>query len=318
MAQETINATFAGRLLNSQPTTNLTDILEAGEETGSSNITRGFLKLPFTNIPSNSIFTSVVLKIYLLNNFASNTRTLRVFRCKQVLTSGATWNKYDGTNDWATAGAGNTTTDREATDIGSLSIDAAETTGVYLSITLTASEVQEMFDGSFTNNGLILVMDTETDDAHSFEAVGGSNPPQWVINYTTAYTRGDEAVLPSDDTDLENVYTDQDVTDVATADDTRVAQTATNQYMIHQFKNDIGAAGACNLLWEGQTSWPPSSNTVVLQIYNRDTTTWETVDSDNSSSEDTDFTLNANIPDTTDYVDANGYISCRVYQQATF
>lgn len=132
------------------------------------------------------------------------------------------------------------------------------------------------------------------------------------------YTRGDESSLPLDDTNLENVYSDQDITDVATSDDTRVAQTATNQYAIHQFKNDIGGASACNVTWEGQTTWPPSSDPVLLQIYNRDTSSWETLDSDNTTAANTDFTLSGNIPDTTDYVDGDGFISCRVYQQATF
>ena len=37
-------------------------------------------------------------------------------------------------------------------------------------ITLTASKVQEMYDGTITNNGLLLQMDTETDDMHRFNA----------------------------------------------------------------------------------------------------------------------------------------------------
>lgn len=136
--------------------------------------------------------------------------------------------------------------------------------------------------------------------------------------YEEGYTRGDVVGLPTDDTDLETVYSAGDVTDVETNNGVRVAQTATNQYMIHQFKDYIGSAGACNVSWEGQTTWPPASSTVNLQIYNRNTTTWETIDSDNTTAEDTDFTLSANIADTTNYKDGDGYISCRVYQQATF
>lgn len=132
------------------------------------------------------------------------------------------------------------------------------------------------------------------------------------------YTRGDEVSLPGNDNDLENVYSLSDVTDVQSSNNVRVAQTGTNQYMLHQFKDYIGSASACNVSWEGQTTWPPSSSTVNLQIYNRNTTTWETIDSDNTSSVNTDFQLSANIADTTNYKDSNGFISCRVYQQATF
>jgi len=55
-------------------------------------------------------------------------------------------------------------------------------------------------------------------------------------------------------------------------------------------------------------------STVFLQIYNRDTTTWETIDSDNSTAADTDFILTADMADLTDYKDNNNVIVCRVYQ----
>ena len=95
----------------------------------------------------------------------------------------------------------------------------------------------------------------------------------------------------------------------------RVAQTATNEYAIHQFKDYVGSANTATLEWEGQTNCPPVLSTVYLQIYNRTSGLWETVDSDNSSAENTDFTLTANIANLTDYKDANTVISCRVYQE---
>ena len=54
-----------------------------------------------------------------------------------------------------------------------------------------------------------------------------------------------------------------------------------------------------------------------MQIYNRDTTAWVTVDTDGVSDADTDFVLTAEIADTTDYKDENNVISCRVGQDAT-
>ena len=128
------------------------------------------------------------------------------------------------------------------------------------------------------------------------------------------YTRGDEVALPTDDTDLETAYSAQDYLDVDAKDDVRVAQTATSQYAIHQFKDYVGAANTCILEWEGQSSLAPSSSVVTLQIYNRNTTSWETVDSDNSSAADTDFILTSSIADLTDYKDGSGVISCRVWQ----
>ena len=86
--------------------------------------------------------------------------------------------------------------------------------------------------------------------------------------------------------------------------------------MIHQFKNFLGTGGAATLEWEGQTSLAPSSSTVYLQIYNRNSAEWDTVDSDNSSPVDTDFILTVDIGDLTDYKDGSNVVSCRVYQEA--
>jgi len=132
----------------------------------------------------------------------------------------------------------------------------------------------------------------------------------------TGYTRGDEATLPTNDTDLETAYTAQNVTDVATDDGVRVGQTGTLQYMIHQFKNFVPVSSTL-LNWNGQSSLAPSASIVRLQIYNRNTPAWETVDSDNTTGANTDFDLSGNIADLTNYKDAGNVISCRVYQEAT-
>ncbi len=116
--------------------------------------------------------------------------------------------------------------------------------------------------------------------------------------------------------DLETNYTEADVTNVATKNDVRVAQTATQEYMIHQFKNFVGDHASCQVEWEGQTTLAPTTSTVYLQIYNRNTSTWDTIDSDNTSNADTDFILKVDVPDLTNYKDARNVISCRVYQEA--
>jgi hypothetical protein len=95
----------------------------------------------------------------------------------------------------------------------------------------------------------------------------------------------------------------------------RVSQTATGEYAAHQFKNYVGTATSCILNWEGQTNVAPSLSTVYLQIFNRDTPAWQTVDTDNTSAVDTDFVLTANIPDLTNYASGD-VIVCRVYQEA--
>jgi hypothetical protein len=113
--------------------------------------------------------------------------------------------------------------------------------------------------------------------------------------------------------DLETAYSAQDYLDVDTKNDVRVGQIATNEWAIHQFKDWVGSS-PFTLEWEGQTNLDPATKTVYLQIFNRNTPTWETVDSDNTSAIDTDFTLTASKADPTNYTDANGVIVCRVFQ----
>ncbi len=130
------------------------------------------------------------------------------------------------------------------------------------------------------------------------------------------YSRGDYAALPSDDTDLETAYSVGDYTDVDTKNDVRVAQTAgAYEYAIHQFKDFVGGNTSCDLEWEGRSNYAPSDSTVVLQIYNQNSTTWENVDTDSVTAADTDFILSGNIADLTNYKTAGNTISCRVYQQ---
>ena len=57
-----------------------------------------------------------------------------------------------------------------------------------------------------------------------------------------------------------------------------------------------------------------SDTAVYLQIFNRNTSAWETVDFDNATAADNDFTLTANIANLTNYKDGSNMISCRVYQ----
>jgi len=147
------------------------------------------------------------------------------------------------------------------------------------------------------------------------------------------YTRGEYTALPADDTDLTTVYSAGDIADVAVEDVAWVTQTATLKYAIHQYKNFAEGTNKCFIEWIGQSS--NLTNPVVLQIYNRISPGWETIDQmpitynsiyDTYSSEhayygspgvDVDFRLSASIPDLTNYKDGQGVIACRIYQLET-
>lgn len=122
--------------------------------------------------------------------------------------------------------------------------------------------------------------------------------------------------MPGNDTDLETNYAEGDVTDVSTIDGVRVDQTGTMEFIIHQFKDFVGAETAVTFTSVGQSTQAPSVSTVFLQVYNRNSTTWETIDSDNTTAANTNFTLSANVADLTNYKDASNVVSGRVYQEA--
>jgi hypothetical protein len=149
------------------------------------------------------------------------------------------------------------------------------------------------------------------------------------------YTRGDEGSLPINDNDLETPYSEEEVTNVSSSNDVRVAQSATAQYAIHQFKEfaDVTAENnKCFVEWEGQTDLDPATSPVYLQIYNQVSPGWETIAQDpqlygastvsyasdkrdyNNSAVNVDFKFNVSIPDLTNYKDIRGVVSFRIYQ----
>ena len=132
---------------------------------------------------------------------------------------------------------------------------------------------------------------------------------------TVIYTREAKVTLPTDDADLATLFSDAEISDVATDDSNRVALTGTG-YLIKQFKNRATGNKPVNGKWNGQVSLAPTSATVYLQVYNRNTTTWETLASNNTADADTDFNLKGSVSeDLSDYYDAGFWIAFRVYQE---
>lgn len=186
MAQVTLNPTKDCHMTSTIATTNQDSAsLDVGEYNGAvGDIRRTLMQFDLSSIPVGSTITAVTLRMYDTGaNLATNTRTMRAYRCRRTWgETTVTWNTYDGSNNWGTAGCDNTTSDREATDIGSLSMPGTEVAG-YNSVTITPSSVQDWFTGAFTNNGFLIKMDTETDDLHRFDSSEATNKPELVVTY---------------------------------------------------------------------------------------------------------------------------------------
>jgi hypothetical protein len=87
--------------------------------------------------------------------------------------------------------------------------------------------------------------------------------------------------------------------------------------MIHQFKTFVGSQSYATIESQLQSSLPPTYSPVYLQVYNFNSSGWETVDVDNDSDAEIDFELHAVIADLTNYKDSSNVVACRIYQLAT-
>jgi len=110
------------------------------------------------------------------------------------------------------------------------------------------------------------------------------------------------------------MYTSQEVIDVSSRGGAVVCEQAGERYAIHLFKNDVGNEVNCKVTCDLKSSLAPSLSTIYLQVYNHNSTSWETLDSNSTTAADTIFTLTAVISDLTNYKDIFKIISFRTYQ----
>jgi hypothetical protein len=182
------------KMRSNVPTTNdgTLNTLGVGENNASAQIIRSLVQFDLSSIASNATINSATLSVFEQGtDLTDNTRSFDVFRTLRAWTeTGATWNTYDGTNNWTTAGCGGAGTDYNSTSLGSVSLPnppAAE--GTQYDVTLNTALIKELIDGTMTNNGFILKMQTETNDLHNLysrEASGAQAgyKPVLTIDYT--------------------------------------------------------------------------------------------------------------------------------------
>jgi len=140
-----------------------------------------------SSIPANATITSATLSLWTAVDYSDNNRTIRVYRLKVPFNEmQATWNEAATGVNWQSAGASGAN-DRESIEIGSVQVLADEAIGIEKQISLSPAKIQEFVSGSFTNNGFILVADTELNDRFNYkssEASVASYHPKLVVQYT--------------------------------------------------------------------------------------------------------------------------------------
>lgn len=129
-----------------------------------------------------------------------------------------------------------------------------------------------------------------------------------------AYTRGAVLALPIDDADLATPYTAEDKTKVETDDSIMVAASAESGFALHLFKDHVIITPGCSFTWTGRSNIDASVSSVFLQIYNRQSGAWETLDSDTTTVAGSKLSFYAAVIDLSVYKDENSVVACRVYQ----
>lgn len=166
---ETVSAAYDTTISDSNPDENLGEetIFFIGEVTDGNYQGKGLLTFDLSGVPSNAIISAVTLTITQVSEASDYSTTIHVHRVKRNWTeSGATWNKYDGTNSWQTTGAlGENDVDYLA--IGTREFAADEADGPK-SFSLDTSTIQDMIGGTYQNYGFYFQTVSTTDTAYIF------------------------------------------------------------------------------------------------------------------------------------------------------
>lgn len=152
--------------------------LRIGENNASVQVNRGWMKPDFALVPPGDDFISAILKLTPILNRTSNVRTMRAHRCLRAVVVGqATHNIFSTGNSWGTAGASNSASDYDgAVEIGNMSVGLTPTLNVALEMTLDAAELKKIFDGTYTNNGIVLFMDAQNADMMEYASTNHATP----------------------------------------------------------------------------------------------------------------------------------------------
>lgn len=136
-------------LTEAEPTTNQ-DQFGAYEASrfGGGDHNNIIIRFDTSSIVDSETITSATLHLYHTNN-NSESHTINVYEVLQNswTEGGATWNTYDGTNNWNTGGCRGSGSDRASSTTGSAVVNT--TTGEYKSWSLNVADISKTGDSEF-------------------------------------------------------------------------------------------------------------------------------------------------------------------------
>jgi hypothetical protein len=140
------------------------------------------IKFDVSSIPADATVTSSKIIVTCRTGTASD--TVQLHRVLLPWTEGgATWNTYDGTNSWGTAGAGSTESDYNDTLLGTLTWTAVDD---QIEAGLDITVIQSWINGLYSNYGFrISPVTGNTLTFHSEESATPAFRPLLEVSYTT-------------------------------------------------------------------------------------------------------------------------------------
>ena len=166
------------------PTTGLcpNTTMAVGSNSGTYRAVAVFPSLT-TTVPLDSVIVDAEFFPYQSAALNSNTQTVEVDQLTRAFTSGVTWNTYDGTHAWTTAGGDYTS----AYNYGSAAITS--TTGARKSIPMT-NLVSQWVDGNLPNYGALIKVSSEPGsnlDTFASSSDSSGNGPELKVTYQARF-----------------------------------------------------------------------------------------------------------------------------------
>jgi len=158
---------------------------------------------------------------------------------------------------------------------------------------------------------------TKTHGTSSFKKTLGTKSHSTDADMRTNahFTKQSNPTLPTTATPLSTAYTKAEVVNVS-SDNSVYTDVTGNQYLLHMYeRTNTNSTDQISATWNGKTTLAPSASTVYLQIWNKTSSSWETLASDNTTAANTDFTLTGSITSSlSDYYQTGNKVVFRVYQ----
>jgi hypothetical protein len=162
-------------------------VMRVGENNAGTDVNRALIDFNFAAIPATATINTAKLTIWVHADYTSNARQFCIYRLKRAWTeSGATWNKYDASNSWQTAGAVGADDYDSTVPLGCSTLADGLTDGTAVIFTLDPLEFEKLTNGTYTDYGFLIKADTESDDMYEFLTSDNANAgkrPKLVVDY---------------------------------------------------------------------------------------------------------------------------------------